>query len=102
MYLFATSVYPNDKSREVVDIYMKAMTKYPDDTAVSTPIVPVGVHATLEGMQVINIYEVKKGKYEEAHALARNRLAMLQTIPGYRWKIDNYTNLEEALKTIGL
>lgn len=102
MHLIATSVYPNDKSKEVVDIYLKAMAKYPDDPTVSTPIVPVGVHATLDGMQVINVYEVKKGKYEEAHALARNRLAMLQTIPGYRWKIDNYTNLEEALKTIGL
>jgi len=102
MYLIATSVYPNDKSKEVVDLYLKAMAKYPDNTALSTPIVPVGVHATLDGMQVINVYEVKKGKYEEAHALARNRLAMLQTIPGYRWKIDNYTNLEEALKTIGL
>ena len=102
MYLMATSVYPNDKAKEVVDIYLKAMAKYPDDTAVSTPIVPVGVHATLDGMQVINLYEVKKGKYEEAHALARNRLAMLQTVPGFRWKIDNYLNLEEALKTIGL
>ena len=102
MYLIATSVYPNDKAKEVVDIYLKAMTKYPDDNAVTTPIVPVGVHATHEGIQVINVYEVKKGKYEEAHALARNRLAMLQTIPGFRWTIENYLNLEEALKTIGM
>ena len=102
MYLMATSVYPNDKAKEVADIYLKAITKYPDDPAASTPIVPVAVHASHEGIQVINIYKVKKGKYEETHTLARNRLAMLQTVPGFRWKIENYLNLEEGLKLIGM
>ena len=50
MYIFATSVYPNEKAKEVADMYLKAVTKYPDNNSVSTPIVPVAVHATLEGI----------------------------------------------------
>lgn len=102
MYIFATSVYPNEKAKEVADMYFKAVTKYPDNNSVSTPIVPVAVHATLEGIKVINVYEVKKGKYEDAHAIAANRLAMLQNIPGFKWKIETYLTLEGALKVIGM
>jgi hypothetical protein len=31
MYIFATSVYPNEKAKEVADMYLKAVTKYPDN-----------------------------------------------------------------------
>jgi hypothetical protein len=102
MYLIATTIYPNDKAKEVANVYLKAMTKYPENESVSIPIVPVAVRTTLQGIRVINVYEVKKGKFEDAHALAINRFAMFNDIPGYRWTMKTYQNLEEALKTIGM
>jgi hypothetical protein len=101
MYLTMTATYPNDKIKEVVDVYLKAMAKYPDDTSLATPIVPVGTHATPKGMEVIVIYEVKKGKYEEALALGLKRMGMFNDIQGYRWEIRNFLNVEEVMKLMG-
>ena len=47
-------------------MYLKAMTKYPDDNSLGTPVVPVAVRATLQGIKAITVYEVKKGKFEDA------------------------------------
>jgi hypothetical protein len=102
MYLILTSLYPNDKAREVANMYVKMITKYPDDASLCTPTVPVAVRATLQGIRVLSIQEVKKGKASEAHAFVANRLAMFNDIQGYRWTIKTYLNLEEALKTIGM
>ena len=98
MYIFITSIYPNDKAKEVADIYLKAMTKYPENNSLATPLVQVAVRATLEGITAISVYEAKKGKFEEADALTVNRMAMFNDIPGYRWLITTYWNLEDALK----
>jgi hypothetical protein len=102
MYIIVTSLYPNDKAKEVADIFVKAMTKYPPDANLGTPIVPVAVLTTLEGIKTINISEVNKGKLEDALAFAANRLAMFSEIQGYRYKVETYMNLEEAMKTIGM
>jgi hypothetical protein len=101
MYAIMTSVYPNDKAKEAADTYLKAMAKYPDDASLAAPIVPLAVRATHQGMKVIVIYEVKKGKYEEALALGVKRMGMFQHIPGYRYSIKTYMNIEEAMKTVG-
>ena len=101
MYIIVTSTYPNDKAKEVANIYFKAMTKYPPDDSLGTPIVPVAIRATLQGIKVINISEVKKGRLEDAMAFAANRLAMFNDIEGYRYTIKTYMNLEEAMKTVG-
>ena len=102
MYIIVTSLYPNDKAKEVANMYLKAMKKYPPDDKLTTPIVPVAVRPTIQGIRVITVNEVKKGKLDDAMALAANRLAMFMDIPGYRYAIKTFMNLEEALKTIGM
>jgi len=102
MYLFTTTTYPNEKSKEVAEMYLKCMAKYPDDPSVSTPLVPAAFRGTPQGIRAIVIYEVKKGKLEDAHAIALNRLIMFRDIPGYRYSVKTYINLEEGLKLIGM
>jgi hypothetical protein len=102
MYLFTTSTYPNDKSKEVANMYAKMMTKYPDNNSLGTRVVPVAVRPTIEGIKVITIDEIKKGKFEDAMTFVANRMAMFNDIPGYRYSIKTFMNLEEALKTIGM
>ena len=102
MYIVTTSVYPNDKAKEVANIYFKAMTKYPPDGSLGIPIVPVAVLPTLQGIKTINISEVKKGQLEDALVFAANRLAMFNDIQGYRYELKTYMNLEEAMKTIDM
>jgi len=83
-------------------MYLKMMTKYPDDNSLGNRVVPVAVRTTLEGIKVMTITEIKKGKLEDAMSFITNRLAMFMDIPGYRYAIKTYMNLEEALKTIGM
>jgi hypothetical protein len=102
MYIITNSLYPNDKAKDVANMYLKMMTKYPDDNSLGNRVVPVAVRTTLEGIKVMTITEIKKGKLEDAMSFITNRLAMFMDIPGYRYAIKTYMNLEEALKTIGM
>lgn len=102
MYIITNSLYPNDKAKEVANMYLKMMTKYPDDNSLGNRVVPVAVRTTLEGIKVMTITEIKKGKLEDALSFVTNRLSMFMDIPGYRYAIKTFMNLEEALKTIGM
>ena len=102
MYLIVSELYPNDKAKEVANLYIEAITKYPHNDNLVTPIVPVAVRTTLEGIECISIYEVKKGKAEDAITYVSTRLAMFNDIQGYRWTTNLYLNLEEGLKLIGM
>ncbi|MGD0279580.1 MAG: hypothetical protein ABSC11_09770 [Smithella sp.] len=102
MYLITISLYPTDKVKEAANMYVKMMTKYPDDTSLMTPIVQVAVRTTLEGIRCIHVSEVKKGKFEAAHDFAVKRMTMFYDIPGYRWTIKPFLDIEEAMKTIGM
>jgi hypothetical protein len=102
MYIITTCLYPSDKAKEVAKMYLKAMTKYPDDASLATPTVPAAVHATLQGISVMIIYEPKKGKFEDAYALAVNRMVMCHDIQGFEYTFKVHYTLEEAMKTIGM
>lgn len=102
MYIITTTLYPNDKAREVANMYAKMIAKYPPDAGLATAVVPVAIMPTLEGIKVLTVSEVKKGKLDDAMNLVINRLSMFLDIPGYRYKIDTYANLEEALKLTGM
>lgn len=101
MYVIVTASYPNDKVKEVADMYIKAITKYPPDDSLATPVVPVAVRATLQGIRVIGVHEIKKGKLEAAMARMSTIQTMFYGIQGYRWTMKTYLNLEEAMNTLG-
>ncbi len=102
MYLMVTSLYPADKVKEAANVYVKMMTKYPDDTSLMTPLVQCSVKTTLEGIKIIHISEIKKGKLEAAYDFAVKRMTLFYEIQGYRWQIDTTLNIDEALKTISM
>jgi len=102
MYLVTTSLYPTDKAKEVAEVYLKCIVKYPDDNSVSIPIVPVAARGTFQGIKTMVIYEAKKGKLEEAMDIAVKRLAMFHDIPGYRYSLKTFMTLEEGLKLLGM
>ena len=102
MYIIVECVYPSDKAKDVAKRYLKAMEKYPDDASLATPTVLGAVRATLQGINVMAILEPKKGKFEEAYALAVNRMVMFQDIQGFEFEFKTRITLEEAMKTIGM
>jgi len=102
MYLIVTTLYPNDKLKETAKMYLNAMKKYPDDASLATPVVQAAARTTIQGVRVISVVDVKKGKFEDAYALVVKRMRMLDNILGLRWVIKPYYNLEEAMKTIDM
>jgi hypothetical protein len=102
MYIITKCLYPTDKAKEVAQMYLKALSKYPDDPSVATPTVPAAVHSTLQGMSVMVIYEPKKGKLEEAYAMAVNRMVMFHDIQGFESTHETHYNLEEGMKVLGM
>lgn len=101
-YLIMTSLYPSDKTPEVVKRYLEAVKKYPPDKKLFTLVVPGAGKATHQGMQNIIIAEVKKGKLDETYIYCAKMMAMFQNIPGFSYRIDPYVTLEEAFQIAGM
>jgi hypothetical protein len=101
-YIFTTSLYPSDKAVEVAKKYVEAITKYPPDDSLGTQLVPAAVTTTLQGIKVIGIIEVKKGKFEDQMNKIQNMMAMFHSIQGFEYTVERYATVEEAMKTIGM
>jgi hypothetical protein len=82
--------------------YLEALTKYPPDESLATELVPAAVKGTHQGIEVLGISEVKKGKLEEAYLRTVNMMAMFHSIPEFEYTIETYLKVEEALAVIGM
>jgi len=100
--IMVTSWYPLNKVTEVAEKYIEVMQKIPEDPSIAEPLVPVGVSSGRDGIEVISIANVRKGKCEEAMNLALRRMVMFFGIEGYRYEIKTLQTLEEAMPLIGL
>lgn len=78
------------------------MAKYPPDNSLGTRIVPGAVTTTLQGIKMISITEVKKGKLDDIMNRAATQMAMYYSIQGFEYTIERYATLEEAMSTLGL
>jgi len=101
-YIIVTSLYPSDKTTEVAERYLEAISKYPPNENLATQLVPAAVKGTHQGLQVLAIEEIKKGKLEEAYIYFVSMMAMFHSIQGFEYKIDIYLKVEEALGVIGM
>jgi len=101
-YIITTSLYPSDKTSEVAERYLEAITKYPPDENLATEVVPAAVKSTHEGISVMIIAEVKEGKLEEALTRTINMMVMFQSIPGFEYTSNIHYKVEEAMALIGM
>jgi len=100
--IMVTSWYPPTKVIEVAEKYIEVMQKIPDDPSIAEPLVTVGVSSGKDGVEVISIGNVRKGKYDEAMNIVLRRMVMFHGIEGYRYEIKTLSTLEEAMPLIGL
>ncbi len=101
-YIFTTSLYPSEKAVEVAKRYLEAIKRYPPDSSLGTQVVPAAVTTTLQGIKVIGITEVKKGKLEDAIGRTAKMMSMFHDIQGFEYTVERYALVEEAMKTIGM
>ena len=100
--IVVTTWYPPEKEEEVNKIYLGIPEKFPVDESLGQSLVPLGVKATKEGIKVITVFEVAKGKFDEAWELTAKILREFRHIEGYRYEIETMMSQVEAMNLIGV
>lgn len=99
--LITTAIYPHDKAREVGKKFIEVFKKYPPDPSLSK-VLSIAVKATIDGIKVIGISEIKKGKFNEALDRATKSNLEYASIEGFKWEMETYMDVNEAMKNIGM
>jgi len=99
--IMITSWYPPHKATEVAEKYIEVLQKHPYESF-EKMLVDSASRPDKDGIEVISIADVEKGKYEEIFNLIVKRMVMLMSIEGFRYKFDTLYKLEEAYPLVGL
>ena len=100
--IVATVMFPHAKSSKVAKKNIEMIKKYPPEPSIGNTLV-IGVKSTMEGMQVLAVGEVKKGKVEEFMArLAKQYQEYALEIDGFKYQIETYFDVAEAYKILGM
>jgi hypothetical protein len=100
-YIFTTSSYPTDLREEVVEAYFKMLKEMPFDRSLGKETIQVAVTTNPRGAKTVSIMDVKEGKLTEAILWTYKRMAYFQLIKGFEYKVRVWTNIVEALESIG-
>lgn len=93
---------PPDKASALAKNYIEMLQKYPPDASISKTLV-IGVRPTKDGIKIIGIGDIVKGKYGEA--LTRQVRSAQETsveIEGYRYEIETFMDITEAMPIVGM
>ena len=101
-YIVITSLFPFEKAPECGEKYLEGLKKYPLDENLVTEVVPIAVKTTLKGNKSLGIWDVKKGKLEEAMAYFARFMSVFRGVKGFSTSTDVYFKAEEAMSNIGL
>jgi len=99
--IMVTAWIPPDKIAEAAQKYMEVLQKFPEQPF-EKPLVEAASTSTKDGIKVISIGEIERGKYEEAMDLVTKRNAEYYGIKGYRYEVETLATLGEALPAIGM
>jgi hypothetical protein len=101
LLVISESWFPANKSAELGKIYLEVMKKYPDNRSISK-VIARSINVEKEGIHTIVMSAVKPGKVKEAMDVTTNRLLMLSSIEGYRFRTYVAYELAEAMPLVGL
>jgi hypothetical protein len=101
-YLITRCWYPHHLADEVAKKYIETMEKYPPDESLAKTVVPAAVSSTRKGIQTITIDEVERQKLGDALKHDSLFMAEFRKIEGFSYEIRPWSNLEEAMKEIGM
>ena len=102
-YVFTYNLVPGHKINKSAEIYLKERK---EERAAMRPlakeIIPNAVKATMEGIEVISVHDVKEGKLEEFLNLQQKLMVAYHDIEGYKYNIEVRFKITEALEMIGM
>lgn len=101
-FIFLTAWYPTHKATEVAKKYFEQLKKYPEDPSLGETRVQATVNVGKRRIKVKNISKVNEAKLEEYLTYARNAMSMYNDIEGFEYSIVCWSEVSEALATIGM
>jgi hypothetical protein len=99
-YIVVKSIWPTNKTTEVVNKALEIASKFPPDPN-SESIIPNCVKTGDEGVVNLTVVEVKKGKLEEAFERATKYWVEYHYIEGFKCSIEVWMTQIEAFSAIG-
>ena len=102
-YVFTYSYIPVHKVNKSAEIYLKEMKEARSATrALAKEIIPNAAKATMEGLEVISVHDIKEGKLEEFLKTQQKLMVAYHDIEGFKYKIEVRFKVTEALEMIGM
>ena len=90
--IITTAWYPPGKANEVGKKFLEVTKKLPPDPSISK-LLTIAVKATKDGIKVVGISEIVKGKYEEALARSTKWNQEYTSIEGYRYEMETFMDI---------
>ena len=98
--IMGKATYPTHKQAEFVKIFIKIQGKY--DMSQLEKNSMGGVKATENGFQIINLWDIKEGKTDEAMETIGKMYYEFINIEGCEFTLDVFYSGDEALKIAGV
>jgi len=100
-YIITFVWYPPSKIKQVVERYLEAVKKMPVPSIIKRLVLAASA-STKEGIEVVNVDEVKKEDMWEGTNYNSRFMLEFQDIEGVRYHIRSFGTLQESLKDIGM
>lgn len=98
MILISNVTYPPESTREIANRYLKAPT-LPDYITKKGPYIAADKET---GMHSITYYELENHRLADGLQAVAESLSVYFGVPGYKYEIKTYFELEEGLSILGL
>ena len=101
-YIVSFVKYSSHRGPKIAQKYLEYLQKFPPDDSLGELIIPSAIKITDEGIRVLSVSRVKKGKFEEAWKLAFDQRAFFLDVEGYEGSIEVWATIGEALAAVGM
>lgn len=99
--LFIESQYPAHKNKEVLEVWLGAIEKYPRPEGLFKALVDTAISSEKgKGLKVCSAYLIEPGKYEEASAYFSKFMTSFFVVEGYTHEFNMWSTIEEAMESI--
>lgn len=98
MVIISNVIYPPESTKEIAKRYLKAPT-LPDFLIKRGPYVSSSM---TDGMNSITFYELDDARFAEGIKAIQDSLSIYFGVPGYKYDLKPYFELEEGLEILGL
>jgi len=100
-YVITNCWYPPHLAQKVAQKYLDTMQKYPIPSTIKR-VVPAASTSFQNGIKVLNVDEVKQEDLGDVMDYAGKFMVEFYEIEGFRYEINVYSTISEALKNIGM